>query len=35
MKTWCCRTLQANVESPDYARTNGYLRKWYRDIGAA
>jgi RND family efflux transporter MFP subunit len=22
------------VESPIYARTNGYLRKWYRDIGS-
>src|SRR3981189_2442017 len=27
-------TLQAYVESPIYARTNGYLRKWYRDIGS-
>jgi RND family efflux transporter MFP subunit len=27
-------TLQAYVESPIYARTNGYLKKWYRDIGA-
>ena len=27
-------TLQAYVESPIYARTNGYLRKWYYDIGA-
>jgi RND family efflux transporter MFP subunit len=27
-------TLQAYVESPIYARTNGYLRKWYHDIGA-
>ena len=26
-------TLQAWVESPIYARTNGYLRKWYHDIG--
>jgi RND family efflux transporter MFP subunit len=26
-------TLQAYVESPIYARTNGYLKKWYRDIG--
>jgi RND family efflux transporter MFP subunit len=26
-------TLQAFVESPIYARTNGYLRKWYVDIG--
>src|SRR5690242_19371282 len=25
-------TLQAYVESPIYARTNGYLKKWYRDI---
>jgi RND family efflux transporter MFP subunit len=27
-------TLQAYVESPIYARTNGYLRKWYYDIGS-
>src|SRR6266849_6261037 len=27
-------TLQAYMESPIYARTNGYLRKWYRDIGS-
>lgn len=27
-------SLQAYIESPIYARTNGYLRKWYRDIGA-
>jgi RND family efflux transporter MFP subunit len=27
-------TLQAYVESPIYARTNGYLRKWYFDIGS-
>jgi RND family efflux transporter MFP subunit len=27
-------TLQAYVESPIYARTNGYLTKWYRDIGS-
>ncbi len=26
--------LQAYVDSPIYARTNGYLRKWYFDIGA-
>jgi RND family efflux transporter MFP subunit len=26
-------TLQAFVESPIYARTNGYLKKWYVDIG--
>jgi RND family efflux transporter MFP subunit len=25
--------LQAFVETPIYARTNGYLRKWYVDIG--
>jgi RND family efflux transporter MFP subunit len=25
---------QAYVESPIYARTNGYLKKWYRDIGS-
>jgi RND family efflux transporter MFP subunit len=25
--------LQAYVESPIYARTNGYLQKWYHDIG--
>ncbi len=27
-------TLQAYVESPIYARTNGYLLKWYKDIGS-
>lgn len=27
-------TLQAYVESPIYARTSGYLKKWYADIGA-
>jgi RND family efflux transporter MFP subunit len=27
-------TLQAYVESPIYARTNGYLKKWYHDIGS-
>jgi RND family efflux transporter MFP subunit len=27
-------TLQAYVESPIYARTNGYLQKWYHDIGS-
>jgi len=27
-------TLQAYTESPIYARTNGYLGKWYRDIGS-
>src|ERR1700720_4467886 len=26
--------LKAYVESPIYARTNGYLKKWYRDIGS-
>jgi RND family efflux transporter MFP subunit len=26
-------TMQAYVESPIYARTNGYLQKWYHDIG--
>ncbi len=26
-------TMEAYVESPIYARTNGYLRKWYHDIG--
>ncbi len=25
--------LQAYVESPIYARTNGYLLRWYKDIG--
>jgi len=25
--------IQAFVETPIYARTNGYLRKWYVDIG--
>jgi len=27
-------TMQAYVESPIYARTNGYLKKWYYDIGS-
>jgi membrane fusion protein, multidrug efflux system len=27
-------TLQAYIESPIYARTNGYLLKWYHDIGS-
>jgi membrane fusion protein, multidrug efflux system len=27
-------TLQAFIEAPIYARTNGYLKKWYRDIGS-
>ncbi len=27
-------TLQAYVESPIYSRTNGYLLRWYRDIGS-
>ncbi|HET9994785.1 MAG TPA: efflux RND transporter periplasmic adaptor subunit [Candidatus Acidoferrum sp.] len=27
-------SMQAYVESPIYARTNGYLRKWYHDIGS-
>ena len=27
-------TLQAYVEAPIYARTSGYLRKWYHDIGS-
>lgn len=26
--------VQAYIESPIYARTNGYLRVWYTDIGA-
>jgi RND family efflux transporter MFP subunit len=26
--------VQAYIDSPIYARTNGYLRKWYADIGA-
>jgi RND family efflux transporter MFP subunit len=26
--------IQAFVDAPIYARTNGYLRKWYFDIGA-
>jgi RND family efflux transporter MFP subunit len=26
--------VQAYIEAPIYARTNGYLRKWYTDIGA-
>src|ERR1700751_3222740 len=27
-------SLQAYEESPIYARTNGYLLRWYRDIGS-
>jgi RND family efflux transporter MFP subunit len=27
-------TLKPDVESPLYARTNGYLKKWYKDIGS-
>ena len=27
-------SVQAYIESPIYARTNGYLRDWYTDIGA-
>ena len=27
-------TMEAYVESPIYARTNGYLKKWYHDIGS-
>jgi RND family efflux transporter MFP subunit len=27
-------TLQAYIESPIYARTTGYVRKWYHDIGS-
>jgi RND family efflux transporter MFP subunit len=27
-------TMQAYEESPIYARTNGYLLRWYRDIGS-
>ena len=23
-----------NVESPVYARTNGYVKKWYEDFGS-
>ena len=26
--------IQAFIDAPIYARTNGYLRKWYFDIGA-
>jgi RND family efflux transporter MFP subunit len=26
-------TMQAYVESPIYARTSGYIKKWYHDIG--
>ncbi len=26
--------VQSYVESPIYARTNGYLKKWYKDIGS-
>src|ERR1700753_2024299 len=27
-------TVQAFIDAPIYARTTGYLRKWYVDIGA-
>ncbi len=27
-------TTQAYVETPIYARTNGYVKKWYHDIGS-
>jgi RND family efflux transporter MFP subunit len=27
-------TMQSYVESPIYARTNGYLKAWYHDIGS-
>src|SRR6202051_399959 len=27
-------TLKPAVESPLYARTNGYLKKWYKDMGS-
>jgi RND family efflux transporter MFP subunit len=27
-------TMQAYVESPIYARTSGYLKRWYHDIGS-
>ncbi len=27
-------TMQAYEESPIYARTNGYLLRWYKDIGS-
>ena len=27
-------SLQAFDESPIYARTNGYLVRWYKDIGS-
>jgi len=27
-------TLQAYIESPLFARTNGYLGRWYKDIGS-
>jgi membrane fusion protein, multidrug efflux system len=26
--------IQSYVQSPIYARTNGYLKKWYKDIGS-
>ena len=29
------RTVQAFVEAPIYARTNGYLKSWSTDIGSA
>ena len=32
---WCCRARRmAFTDTPIYARTNGYLKRWYFDIGA-
>ena len=33
-RSCCPGTMQAFTDAPIYARTNGYLRKWYVDIGA-
>ena len=35
LRIWCCPAIfNSYVDSPIYARTNGYLKKWYKDIGS-
>src|SRR5271170_5832739 len=29
----CCRVILRRSDTPIYARTNGYLKRWYVDIG--
>ena len=34
-RAWCCRGIcRLIIESPIFARTNGYLLRWYKDIGS-